>query len=423
MAFRIITSSSVIAGTNVALGDTDDVFVAWNATVGSTGGFGIYGHGSSQSARIAGTVVADDNGVQLGNSLSDSSNTLVVEAGGLVVSNGGNGAEILGGNATVVNQGTIDGDYIGLVVGGTGSTVSVENLGLITGRNGGIIRADNASGQIDVVNRGHLFSETYAYSGNWLGDATVATDRFINKGSVTGTVLLGAGNDLFDNRHGTVEGLISGENGNDRFRPGASAEEFSGGAGVDTLDFSRGPAVRMSLFLGDMTGVAAGDFYSGMENIEGSHGNDWLGGDDGFNVIDGGAGKDKLWGHDGNDTLTGGAGRDTLEGGLGDDAFAMLSPLLGADVIADFSNVGGNNDRFDFHGGYFGGGLALGYLNPDLFRSATTRNAADADDRFIFRTTDATLWFDVDGVGGEASVMVANLNDTVVLTASDILIV
>ena len=48
--------------------------------------------------------------------------------------------------------------------------------------------------------------------------------------------------------------------------------------------------------------------------------------------------------------------------------------------------------------------------------------AQDANDRFIFRTTDQTLWFDVDGTGGGGPRLIADLQAGAVVTAADILL-
>ena len=49
--------------------------------------------------------------------------------------------------------------------------------------------------------------------------------------------------------------------------------------------------------------------------------------------------------------------------------------------------------------------------------------AQDANDRFVFRTSDTTLWFDADGKGGAAATLLADLKAGAVVTTADILIV
>jgi hypothetical protein len=59
-------------------------------------------------------------------------------------------------------------------------------------------------------------------------------------------------------------------------------------------------------------------------------------------------------------------------------------------------------------------------LAATQFRARGDNLAQDADDRFIFRTTDASLWFDADGKGSAAAEMIADLQAGAVLTAADI---
>lgn len=47
----------------------------------------------------------------------------------------------------------------------------------------------------------------------------------------------------------------------------------------------------------------------------------------------------------------------------------------------------------------------------------------DADDRFLFRTTDTTPWYDADGTGAIAPVMVADPQAGATMTYADIIIV
>ncbi|WP_375329552.1 calcium-binding protein [Microcystis sp. BLCC-F210] len=116
---------------------------------------------------------------------------------------------------------------------------------------------------------------------------------------------------------------------------------------------------------------------------------------------------DSLVGGDGNDTLVGGAGIDTLTGGAGADNFVFNSPIEGFDWIGGFNASEG--DVINVSAAGFGGGLTAGPLSAAQFRSAAGVNsAATADQRFIYNTSNGSLWFDVDGVGGASSVRIAN---------------
>jgi Ca2+-binding RTX toxin-like protein len=175
----------------------------------------------------------------------------------------------------------------------------------------------------------------------------------------------------------------------------------------------------------DPDGAALGDIYTGFETILGSRGGaDHLRGDGGNNSLFGIGGDDKLDGATGHDLLRGGNGIDILLGGAGNDTFAYATLSEIGDTIGDFSSVGaGNNDRFQITASTFGGGLVAGALAGSQFQSRADNVAQDADDRFIFRTTDQTLWFDVDGTGTGAAVMVADLQASATMTSLDIVLV
>ena len=56
-----------------------------------------------------------------------------------------------------------------------------------------------------------------------------------------------------------------------------------------------------------------------------------------------------------------------------------------------------------------------------VLRTTNTNAAIDGNDRFIFNTVTNTLWFDVDGTGSQAAVLLATLQSTAPdLTAGDI---
>jgi Ca2+-binding RTX toxin-like protein len=142
-------------------------------------------------------------------------------------------------------------------------------------------------------------------------------------------------------------------------------------------------------------------------------------------VVFGFDGADDLRGGDRNDIFEGGAGKDTLEGGAGNDVFRYALSSDGRDVIRDWGAVSGNNDHFEIDASGFGGDLVAGApLTGGRFRlRATSNEAVDDSDRFIFRDRDDTLWFDVDGKGGDEPVLIADLQAGSVITAADILLV
>jgi Ca2+-binding RTX toxin-like protein len=156
----------------------------------------------------------------------------------------------------------------------------------------------------------------------WAFDGTAEGDTFHSienlYGSAFGDYL--RGNDIAN--------TLNGWNGDDTLNGGLGADILIGGAGIDTAQYSGPVGVFVSLGLNlGVGGEAAGDTYSGIENISATSHRDVLWGDDGENGI---------WGHDGNDELKGYGGRDYLLAGAGDDD---LYGMDGDDVLSGHTGV------------------------------------------------------------------------------------
>ncbi|WP_112310107.1 calcium-binding protein [Pseudogemmobacter bohemicus] len=245
-----------------------------------------------------------------------------------------------------------------------------------------------------------------------------------NFGSLDGDLYLGSGADMVDNREGRITGVVLGNGGNDVFigNP-VRAETFNGGEGVDTVDFRNGGSVIVALDLSRAgSGQALGDTYFNVENIFGSKQNDIIAGNNLNNVLTGEDGNDWLHGRGGNDLLRGGPGADTLAGGAGNDGFQFMHSDNVGDTIMDFTNLAGNNDFFHISAAGFGGGLVAGALAAAAFQSGASNVAGSAATRFIYRSTDNTLWYDADGNGAGAAVLLATLQSGATVTAADFLI-
>jgi VCBS repeat-containing protein len=135
---------------------------------------------------------------------------------------------------------------------------------------------------------------------------------------------------------------LDGGAGGDILDGGAGADVLIGGAGIDTASYAGsigGVNVNLATGLG-VAFEAQGDTLSGIENLTGGSGNDWLRGDAGANVFIGNAGNDTLDGNAGSDHLEGGDGIDTLVGGAGADA---LIGGAGIDTASYAGSTGGVN--------------------------------------------------------------------------------
>lgn len=254
---------------------------------------------------------------------------------------------------------------------------------------------------------------------NWQGGAG---NEVLTGGDGIDILRGGAGNDTVYGGNGND--VLRGETGNDVMHGNAGADYMDGGTGVDSVSYAfDSAAVWTSIHSSPSslirTGAAIGDTYVSIENLFGTAvGNDILEGSIGNNELRGFNGNDRLEGAEGNDTLIGGNGADSLVGGTGSDRFRYDNVSERGDQILNFDA----SDYFFFKGSAFGT-LPIGALDATRFRSGKSNAAGDADDRFIYRATDDTLWFDLDGTGAGATVLIADISNDFVLTAADIFIV
>lgn len=161
------------------------------------------------------------------------------------------------------------------------------------------------------------------------------------------------------------------------------------------------------------------------DTINGLAGDDFLNGLGGSDLINGGANNDTLFGFPANDVLNGEGGDDTLEGGTGFDVmtgganadrFVFRRSNEGLDIITDFVPA----DDTIVIAQSIGGGLSTGTLPANRFRIGSA--AGDADDRFIYNNTTGDLFFDIDGTGSSAPVVLAALSANLNFTNADIVV-
>jgi Ca2+-binding RTX toxin-like protein len=228
----------------------------------------------------------------------------------------------------------------------------------------------------------------------------------------------GDGNDHLDG--GIGADLMAGGIGNDTYvvnSTGDYIDESNMGGGVDTVlaskTFSLGPLGGYCSVTGDvenltLTGKAA-------INGTGNNLNNVLIGNVAANYLDGGAG---------NDTLMGGSGSDTLTGGEGSDCFVFstaASRSTNMDTITDFVS---GTDYIQLSKAIFTGLGNAGSLTTDQFWSGGGVVAAhDATDRIIYNTTSGALYYDADGNGGGAAVVLATLVGNLTITLDDLVMV
>ena len=126
-------------------------------------------------------------------------------------------------------------------------------------------------------------------------------------------------------------------------------------------------------------------------------------------------------GNFGNNTINGGDGRDNLTGLAGQDRFLFDTPLNAATNVDRITDYAGGFDTILLDQDIFSSSLGLGNISAGELVIGTA--AQDANDRIIYDTSTGALFYDNDGVGGNAQVQFALLSTGLALTNLDFLVV
>ncbi|MEG4863454.1 MULTISPECIES: calcium-binding protein [unclassified Microcoleus] len=299
------------------------------------------------------------------------------------------------------------------------------------------------------------------------GDDTIDASSAGNAGRIS--LDGGLGNDfLIGNSTSGVTNLMNGGEGNDMIMFGTTGDKLIGSfGGNDTISYAVGVTftgitttnvITDNLGSNFITGgngndsitTGAGDdiLFGGPTSLVTLRvdGNDTLNSGDGNDTLLGGFGDDYLIGGNGNDSLGGGPGADTLIGGFGSDSFYYDN--FGEGVTIDTNNVAvsTNPDQIgDFQPGV--DKLVFNYdsfLLPPFDNSLPNRASAKAflqletgtynndlkpaeatpgQAFLVYEGTTGRLLYDPDGVGGNAGITLAVLNDKPGLTVNDITLI
>ena len=250
---------------------------------------------------------------------------------------------------------------------------------------------------------------------------------WVNNLTLTGSAQHGFGNAI-DNAivgNNMANDLI-GEGGNDTLRGGAGDDFLDGGSGSDSLDGGVGNDTYV-VTAGDVLSDSGGNdtviasmswsLASAFENLT-LTGSSNLDGSGNFfaNAITGNSGNNILKGRDGHDTLTGAGGNDFFD-------FVTAPSAANSDVIADFTS-GADRLRLD-DGVHAGIGATGNFAAGDgrFFAGAGATSGHDANDRVVYDTSTGALYYDADGSGAGAAVLVATLQDHPALAATDISVI
>ena len=291
------------------------------------------------------------------------------------------------------------------------SANAASTLRLFSKENGLVTTATVTTTMIGMIATTCTGRVTGTASGN-----TEGTDRL----SGIEAVDAGAGNDSVTGSTGADS--LTGGTGNDLLSGGTGNDTLTGGTGNDTAAFgSDGSVINLS------TGTASGstegsDRLSGIESVTAGAGNDTVVGASTTDRLSGDAGNDSLSGGAGNDTLSGGAGTDVLSGGDGGDTFWFDTAAISANVdrIGDYNVVA---DTIALDNAVFTRLGNAGALNAAFFVANTAGAARDSNDYLIYDTDGGQLYYDADGSGAGAKVLIANLGANLPLTSNDFVVV
>ena len=266
------------------------------------------------------------------------------------------------------------------------------------------------------------------------------------------------GNDLLkgNGNNNTINGqdgndVIYAYGGNDTLRGGSGNDYILGQVGDDVIDGDSGNDYLFGqLGVDDMDGGDGDDAMfggSGNDTLDGEDGNDWIYGNNdndtlnggagndiidggyGIDVLNGGADNDELSGGNGTDTINGstgndfiegGAGVDTLSGGEDDDVYYYANPLHGRDRILDFDT---DKDSFQFLGSAFGVEAGTDLDDGTTFITGNAPVSVTGDATVLYETDSGRLWFDADGTGSGAAVLIARITGAPTVTNDDIIFV
>ncbi len=221
-----------------------------------------------------------------------------------------------------------------------------------------------------------------------------------------------------DNLTSTAEDdSIDGLGGNDTINLPASGygdDVVNGGSGNDSLFFNFGGATAIVVNFGTGTATGSGTVsFSGIERVVATFADDHL---------IGAAGAQNLSGVGGHDTLEGRAGNDWLWGGAGNDRFVFRETgAANADNIGDFA---GAADSIVLDGTVMTALGAEGQFTAGdaRFAANSSGTAQDSSDRVVYNTTTRQLFYDADGSGSGAAQLIATLQSSATLSATNIVV-
>ena len=252
-------------------------------------------------------------------------------------------------------------------------------------------------------------------------DGTDTLDGGIGNDSLDGgadadSLLGGDGNDTLDG--GLGADVMDGGKGNDRYVVDDPGDVIVDLRGLDTVVASLDWTLARGLENLELTGAAVkGAGNSAANLITGNAEANLLAGAIGNDTLLGGDGADTLGGGAGDDVLVGGAGSDRLTGGAGADIFRFLASSDAGDKVQDFVT---GVDAIELSAAGFGGGLVAGMDLLATGHLVLGKTATASVAQVLLDVPAGRIYWDVDGTGTEAKVLLALLTHAPTIVAGDI---
>jgi Ca2+-binding RTX toxin-like protein len=267
------------------------------------------------------------------------------------------------------------------------------------GGSGNDIYVVNAAG--DVINETSILS---AEIDTVQSAITYTLGANLENLTLTGTAVInGTGNALDNIIYGNTAGnVINGGAGNDFLNGQAGNDTLIGGLGNDIyiVDFVGDVVTETSALTTEVDTVRSYVSYTLGANLE----NLTLLGSVATNAI----------GNALNNVIAGNALSNNLTGGAGVDTFVLSKTSV--DTITDFAA----NEKLQISASAFGGGLNVGNLAANqILVGAGATTATTAAQRFIFNTTDKSLYFDVDGLNNASAVKIGVLSGVSTISSAN----
>lgn len=426
----VTSASDLMGGANVVVvSDGSDIS---GGTFIATGGTVTFDLSGASTATLSGSQAG-----KVGTATGTQTVTLGTAASGVTL---GAGVEnFLLGNFT--NSVTL-GAAAQNVTGGSGvDTVSTAALAATGALNGGTGASDTLSvggtlgaaavSGFEVLNASANADVSLANGGATLGTVTLTMASGVdlkmtvaqNEGLKNSASVSGSGQSVTLTDAGSTTAIAGVETyrfaaGANSIATGSAGQAFNANALADgdVLTLTGSVAASVTLVAGDLAAAAA----TGALTVTATTGSNVIATGTGADAINAGTGDDTIDAGGGNDTVTGGAGSDSITLGAGSD-FLVLNSLVGADTVADFA---ASADKIQLSKAVYTGLGSTGALAASAFESnAGLTAAATAAGRVIYDSTTGDLYYDADGSGGTAAVLVATLTGAPSISATNFLVI